>query len=172
MPALLSVVGRKGSGKSGVLETLISLLTQKGFRVGVIKHLARDDFEIDEPRKDTYRYRARGAETVVLAGRKRLAVFSNLRAEMTLEQILNFFQGFDLVLLEGYFLDEVPKLEVRKKELGEPLLTEKVKNRFAILSDGDTGNGLPHFSFGELEGLAHFIEENLLRQGWAAPHEA
>ena len=172
MSALLSIVGRKGSGKSEVLEALISLLSQRGFRIGVIKHLARDDFEIDEPGKDTYRYRTRGAETVILAGRKRLAVFSNPRAEMPLEQILNFFQDFDLVFLEGYFLDEVPKLEVHKKELGESLLTEKVKNRFAILSNRDAENGLPHFSFDEIEGLANFIEENLLKKGREATHEA
>ena len=164
MSALLSVVGKKGTGKSEILEKLIANLNQRGFRIGVIKHLARDDFEIDEPEKDTYRYRARGAETVILAGRKRLAVFSNLRAEVPLEQILNFFRDFDLVFLEGYFLDEVPKLEVHKKELGESLLTEKVKNRFAILSNGDAGNGLPHFSFDQLNSLAAFIEEKLLRK--------
>ena len=172
MSALLSIVGKKGSGKSEVLEKLTAHLNQRGFRMGVIKHLARDDFEIDEPGKDTYRYRTQGAETVVLAGRKLLAVFSNLRAEIPLEQILNFFQDFDLVFLEGYFLDEVPKLEVHKKELGESLLTEKVKNRFAILSNGNGGNGLPHFSFDEIEGLANFIEENLLKKGWEAAHEA
>ena len=164
MSVLLSVVGKKGSGKSEILEKLIAILSQRGFRIGVMKHLARDDFEIDEPGKDTYRYRARGAETVILAGRKRLAVFSNLRAEMTLEQILNFFQDFDLVFLEGYFLDEVPKLEVHKKESGELLLTEKVKNRFAILSNGDAGNGLPHFSFDQLNRLVAFIEEKLLKK--------
>ena len=171
MSALLSIVGRKGSGKSEVLEALISLLSQRGFRIGVIKHLARDDFEIDEPEKDTYHYRSRGAETVVLAGRKRLAVYSNLRAEMSLEQILNFFQDFELVFLEGYFLDEVPKLEIHRKELGESFLTEKAKNRFAILSNGPARKGLSHFSFDEIEGLANFIEENLLKKEWEVTHE-
>ena len=119
MTALLSVVGRKGSGKSEVLEQLISILKGRGYRIGVIKHLARDDVEIDEPGKDTFRYRARGAETVVLSGRKRLALFSNLDGEIPLEALLKFFPDFDLVFLEGYFLDEIPKIEVHKEDLGE-----------------------------------------------------
>ena len=164
MPALLSIVGRKGSGKSEVLETLISLLTQRRFRVGVIKHLARDDFEIDEPTKDTYHYRAQGAQTVVLAGRRRLALFSNLEAEVPLESILKFFSNFDLVFLEGYFHDEIPKIEVHKKALGDLLLTEKVENIFALCSDNPPNRPLRHFSFNQMERLAFLIEEELLKK--------
>ena len=164
MPALLSMVGRKGSGKSEVLEALISLLAGRGFRVGVIKHLAREDFEIDEPTKDTYRYRTRGAHTVVLAGRKRLALFSNLEAEVPLESLRAFFSDFDLVFLEGYFLEDIPKIEIHKKALGDLLLTEKVKNIFAVCSDGHPHRSLPHFSFDQIERLALFIEEELLKK--------
>ncbi len=155
MPALLSVVGRKGSGKSEVLESLVRLLTERGNRVGVIKHLARDDFEIDEPGKDTYRYRMGGAETVVLAGRKRLAMFSNLEEELPLENLVELFHGFDLVLLEGYLQDELPKIEVYKQEPGRPLLGEETKNVVSVCSDT---------SFEALGRLATLIEEKLLRK--------
>ena len=164
MSVLLSVVGKKGSGKSGVLEELISLLGRRGFRIGVIKHLARDDFEIDQPGKDTHRYRAYGAETVVLAGRKRFAMFSNLREEIPLERLSAFFEGFDLVFLDGYIDGGHPKLEVHRKELGDRLLSEKAENVFAVLSDEETGMGPPHFSFDPLNPLAAFIEEKLLRK--------
>ena len=171
MSALLSVVGKKGSGKSEILEKLIAYLNQRGFRIGVLKHLARDDFEIDEPGKDTYRYRSQGARTVVLSGRKRLAVFSNLSEEIPMEELLSFFRDFDLVFLEGYFQDEFPKIEVHRKDLGERLLTERVKNVLAVVSN-QTGEGGPaHFSFDEIEGLANFIEENLLRKEWEVTHE-
>lgn len=165
MPALLSIVGKKGSGKSEVLETLISLLTQQGFRVGVIKHLARDDVEIDEPAKDTFRYRAQGARTVILAGRRRLALFSNLEAEAPLENLLAFFSNFDLVFLEGYFHDEIPKIEVHKKVLGDLLLTERVENIFALCSDTPPNRNLRHFSFDQIERLVLLIEEELLKKG-------
>lgn len=109
---LISIIGKKGSGKSEVLEALISRLAGKGYRIGVLKRLAKDNVEIDEPGKNTYRYRAQGAGTVVLAGRKRMALFSNLSEEPALENLLAFFPGFDLVFLEGYSRDGILKIEV------------------------------------------------------------
>lgn len=164
MSVLLSVIGKRGSGKSEILERLIALLTQRGFRVGVIKHLAREDIEIDEPGKDTYRYRSQGAETVILSGRRRLALFSNLDKEMPLEGLLNFFRDFDLVFLEGYFQDEFPKIEVHRKELGERPLTKGVQNILAVVSNEVREDEPLHFSFGQLERLALFIEEKLIRK--------
>jgi len=167
MMPLLSVVGKKGSGKAEVLEALIACLSKKGFRIGVIKDLARDDIEIDEPGKDTYRYRTQGAETVILAGKKRLAIFSNLREETSLENLLKVFQGFDLVMLEGYFLDEIPKIEVHKRELGISPLAGRMKNIFAICSDRQTCFDIPHFYFSQMNELAALIEEGLLSSKFA-----
>ena len=144
-PALLSVVGRKGAGKSEVLEVLIGLLKEKGVRTGVMKHLAREDFEVDQPGKDTYRYRVQGAETVMVLGKKKRAIFSDLPLEQGWEENLKYFEGFDLVLLEGYFLKEIPMVEVYQKELGAPLLLE-TGNVFAVCSETPTGIPAPHFS--------------------------
>lgn len=146
MNTVLSVVGKKGSGKSEVIEKLIARLGARGFRIGVIKHLGCDDIEIDEPGKDTFRYRSQGAGTVVLSGRKRLALFSNLNKETPLDQLLNFFQDFDLVFLEGYFQEGFSGLEVQRKESGEWLLKIGAANVFR-----------------ELDPLALFIEEKLLK---------
>jgi len=128
IPLVLSLIGRKGSGKSQVVEALVRDLTQKGFRVGVIKHLARDDFEIDQPEKDTYRYRMGGALKVILSGRRRLALFANVEQETPLQELLSYFKGYyDLVLLEGYFLEEVPKIEIYQKGISD-LLSSGLKN--------------------------------------------
>lgn len=112
-PALISVIGKKGSGKSGVIERLISVLTRRGLRVGVVKRLRRDDIEIDEPGKDTFRYRSEGARRVVLAGRRRLALFANLEEELAPEKLLGYFEDFDLVIFEGYFQKELPSIEIQ-----------------------------------------------------------
>ena len=158
-PVLLSLAGRKGAGKSEVLEALIALLKEKGLRIGVMKHLAREDFEIDQPGKDTYRYRRQGAETVMLLGRKRRAIFSNLAFESDWEENLKYFEGFDLLFFEGYFLRTVPMVEVYKQEVGDPLLTE-MENVFAVCSDTPTGIPAPHFSRTQLEELAFLIQSN------------
>lgn len=164
MPALLSIVGRKGSGKSKVLTELISVLSRRKLRLGVLKHLARDDFEIDQPEKDTFRYRAEGAEKVVLAGRKRLALFANLQEEIPFEELLSFFEGFDLVFLEDYFREGVLKIEVHRKELGDLLLVHQLKDVLAICSDGVKRPEVPHFSTEAIPELALFIEESLIKR--------
>ncbi len=40
-PALLAVVGKKGSGKSQVIERLITDLKARGHRIGLVKHLSK-----------------------------------------------------------------------------------------------------------------------------------
>lgn len=160
-PVLLSIVGKKGSGKALFLENLISILKGSGFRLGVIKHLARDDIEIDEPGKDTFRYRMNGAETVMLAGSRRLALFSDLSEERPLQELLTYFSGYDVVFLEGYFSDALPKIEVYQPELGEPL-SRSLKNVFAIYSETQTDIAAPHFNAEQLSRLAAFLEEELI----------
>ncbi len=164
MPAIVSMVGKKGSGKASVIELLIAFLTLKGFKVGVLKNLTRDDVEIDEPGKDTYQYRIKGAQKVILAGKKRLAIFSNLTEEIPFDELLNLFIDFDLVFLEGYVQNEFPKIEVHRKELGDFLFTERVKNVFAICSDGEGRSNVPSFAFEQLEKLADLIENQFLKR--------
>ena len=164
MSAIISIVGKKGSGKSEALEVLITLLTSRGFQVGVLKHIAREDIEIDEPGTDTFRYRMSGAQKVVLAGKKRLAVFANLTEEMHFKEILFLFRHFDLIFLQGYLQNEFPKIEIHKQEFGDFLLTERVKNVVAACSDGPERFDVPSFSFEELHKLADLIENQFLKK--------
>ena len=156
-PPVLGIVGRKGAGKSEVLGALITFLKEKGLRIGVMKHLAREDFEIDQPGKDTYRYRVQGAETVMLLGKKRRAIFSDLSYESDWEDHLKQFNGFDLVFMEGYFMETIPLVEVYKNDLGKPLVTG-MGNVFAICSDLSTDIPAPHFSRDQFAQLASLIE--------------
>lgn len=165
MAAFVSIVGRKGSGKSKVIEGLIACLSQRGLRVGVLKRLAREDVEIDDPGTDTYRYRHGGARAVVLAGRRRLALFQNLEQEQSLAELSSFFGGFDLVLLEGYTPDEVPKIEVYRKAPGDLLLSDSLENMLAVCTDEPTDRAVPHFSLRSLDALAAFIETQVVRKG-------
>ncbi len=172
-PLLLSILGKKGSGRSEALTSLISILRKSGLRVGVIKHLARDDFEIDEPSKDTFQYRIQGAEKVILSGRRRLAVFANLEEETPLRDLVSQFQGYDLVFLEGYFLEELPKIEIHKVGTGS-VLAKGLQNVLAICSDQSDfphgQNGIPYFSLTQLPELANLIENQLLMSQWEGSH--
>ena len=50
----VAFVSKSGTGKTTLLERVISRLKDRGYRVGVIKHDAHR-FDIDRPGKDSYR---------------------------------------------------------------------------------------------------------------------
>lgn len=74
----IAFIGRKNSGKTTLVEALISELTARGISVSSIKHHSHDDFEIDIPGKDSYRHHAAGAVATAISSAKRFAVVENL----------------------------------------------------------------------------------------------
>ena len=73
-----------------------------GLRVGTVKHDAHS-FEIDHPGKDSWRHGQAGAEAYVIASPERLAFITRLDGELpTTEIVRRYFDGFDLVVAEGY----------------------------------------------------------------------
>ena len=56
----ISIVGRHNSGKTTLIERLISELVARNFDVGSVKHHHHNKFDIDHPGKDSYRHRAAG----------------------------------------------------------------------------------------------------------------
>ncbi|NNG47656.1 MAG: molybdopterin-guanine dinucleotide biosynthesis protein B, partial [Deltaproteobacteria bacterium] len=104
-------VGRKNSGKTTLMEKVIAGLTAAGHRVAAVKHDAHH-FEIDHPGKDSYRFKAAGADTTVISSPEMTAVVLRHREEMPLESILSrFVSGVDIVLAEGYKASPFPKIE-------------------------------------------------------------
>ncbi|MEO2032331.1 MAG: molybdopterin-guanine dinucleotide biosynthesis protein B, partial [Planctomycetaceae bacterium] len=63
MSKRIHIVGRKNSGKTGLIVELVSFLTDLGYCVGTIKH-THHDHELDTPGKDSYRHCAAGAKVV------------------------------------------------------------------------------------------------------------
>ncbi|OXY82369.1 molybdopterin-guanine dinucleotide biosynthesis protein B [Oceanimonas doudoroffii] len=136
--ALLGVAGFSGSGKTTLLRALIPLLRRRGLRLGVIKH-THHDVEQDTPGKDSYELRHAGATQTVLAGPRRSIVTlehdsphePDLRASLAL---LNT-QALDLVLVEGFRDQPLPKLEVHRPAHGRPLLCLHDTHMLAVATD-------------------------------------
>jgi molybdopterin molybdotransferase len=112
IPAL-AVVGAKNAGKTALIEHLLPELTRRGYRVGVIKHDPHG-FEIDREGTDTWRAATAGAAAVAIAGPGRVAVLLRPPGEPPLNDVRAHLGGVDLLLLEGYSQERVPKVEVRR----------------------------------------------------------
>ncbi len=101
-PALVAIVGKSDSGKTTLVEKVVPELVKLGLRVGTVKHDAHS-FEIDHPGKDSWRHGQAGAEAYCIASPARLAFIARLDEELELVEIVErFYEGFDIVVAEGY----------------------------------------------------------------------
>jgi len=161
-PAVISVVGKSGSGKTRLIERLLPALARRGVRTGTIKHDAHR-FEMDHPGKDTYRHFAAGAETVLIASAEKLALQKRLAGPMPLDEMVARYLGdVDLVLTEGYKSGDKPKIEVYRPEAGVGLLCGPGDNLVAVVTDAAVTVDCPVFGLDDVEAVAEFIGRKFL----------
>jgi molybdopterin-guanine dinucleotide biosynthesis adapter protein len=162
---LVSFVGRSNTGKTTVIERLIPILREKGFKVAVIKH-HHNDFEIDKPGKDTYRYKQAGAKVAILASPHKIAVVQDTGAEIPLKEIITrYIHEVDLLIVEGFKREELPKIEVfQQKTEGDTLVCAGDRNLVAVVTDESIVTSLPVFSRNDVSGVAQFILSRFIGQ--------
>ena len=159
---IFGVTGWKNSGKTGLMERLITEFTARGLTVSSIKH-AHHSFDIDHPGRDSYRHRDAGARQVLLASRNRWALMHELRDEdePSLGDLLKQLSPVDLVLIEGYKRDRHPKIEAHRKETGQPLIAPEDETIVAVASDTSVTIDRPVLELNDTTSIANFIAQNL-----------
>lgn len=110
----ISIVGRHNSGKTTLIEKLISELTDRGFDVGSVKHHSHVGFEIDQPGKDSYRHRHAGATETVIACPGQMARIKTTSGELECDDIVASMPGHDIVVVEGYRKSGLPTIEIMR----------------------------------------------------------
>ena len=159
---IFGVTGWKNSGKTGLMERLITEFTARGLTVSSIKH-AHHSFDIDHPGRDSYRPRDAGARQVLLASRNRWALMHELRNEdePSLGDLLKHLLPVDLVLIEGYKRDRHPKIEAHRKETGQPLIAPEDETIVAVASDTSVTIDRPVLDLNDTASIANFIAQHL-----------
>ena len=102
---IISIVGKSNSGKTTLIEKIIPLLKDRGYRVGTIKHDVHG-FEIDHEGKDTYRHFQAGTDTVLIASSKdkKLALIKKVNESLSLDELTEtFFPDIDIIITENSF---------------------------------------------------------------------
>ena len=150
--------GYSGSGKTTLIEQLIPLFTRRGIVVSLIKH-AHHTFDIDHPGKDSYRHRKAGCTEVLVTSSRRWALIHELAgtSEPSLKEHVRHLAPCDLVLVEGFKHEPMPKLEVYRTEVGEPLIHPHDEYIVAIASDRRLDAALPQFDLNKPEPIAEFV---------------
>ncbi|HBO85040.1 MAG: molybdopterin-guanine dinucleotide biosynthesis protein B [Deltaproteobacteria bacterium GWC2_42_11] len=162
---IISFVGKSGSGKTTLLENVIKHLSQKGCRIGVIKHDAHG-FEIDHKGKDSWRHKQAGAKVVILSSPQKVAVVRDVSNEMSVESLrFNYLNdGLDIVITEGYKQAKNPKIEVIRKGHSSKPVCKEDGYLIAYATDIKLKTPLPCLNINNPKAVANFIEKNFLKK--------
>ncbi|HEY3177952.1 MAG TPA: molybdopterin-guanine dinucleotide biosynthesis protein B [Casimicrobiaceae bacterium] len=157
---IFGFAGWSGSGKTTLIERLVPRLTARGLTVSLVKH-AHHSFDIDQPGKDSWRHRQAGCTEVLVTSAMRWALVHELRGqpELALGDAIARLSPCDLLLVEGFKTAAVPKLEVWRKHLGEPLLFPDDSRIRAIATDDPArfAGRLTAFGLDDIDAIATFI---------------
>ncbi|MBR2879772.1 MAG: cyclic pyranopterin monophosphate synthase MoaC [Oscillospiraceae bacterium] len=147
-----------GTGKTTVIEKLVSAFTAEGYAVAVIKHDGHD-FEIDREGKDSYRFTSAGAVVSLISSKNKTAVIESRKLD--LNQLVNRIHDVDIILVEGYKNASLPRIGIARKACGKGF-TDSLDKFITIMSDyDDIDTQIPHFHIDDIEGLKSFIMKNM-----------
>ena len=160
MTPVICIAGRSQTGKTTLIEKLIPVLKNRGYRIGTIKH-SHHIFEMDKTGKDSWRHKDAGAETVIIASPGKIAMVKSDH-DGTLDSLVDYFNDMDLVITEGYKGALKPKIEVIRADRHQQALLADDPNLVAVVTDVNLSVKVPVFGMEDIVQLADFIEKNYL----------
>lgn len=159
---VLGFAAFSGTGKTTLLLKTLPLLQARGYRIGMVKH-AHHTFEIDHAGKDSFALRKSGVEQIVIGSRHRWAFIQEREPgkEPKLAELLAELkqESLDLVLVEGFKREPIPKIELHRPSLGQALLFPDDPAIIAIAHDAPTviATSLPQLNINNPDAIVDFI---------------
>jgi molybdopterin-guanine dinucleotide biosynthesis protein B len=155
---IFGFAGWSGSGKTTLIEKLIPRFVKEGLRVSLVKH-AHHTFDVDQKGKDSYRHRHAGASEVLVTSSQRWVLMHELRGtpEPSFDEQLRHLSPCDLVIVEGFKFQPIPKLEVHRAVNESALLHPNDANIVAIATDAALETKLPRLDLNDDAAIAKFI---------------
>lgn len=162
MPPVLAFIGKSGCGKTTLIEKLIPALAEHGVRIGTIKH-HHGPIEMDTPGKDTWRHMQAGAQAVLLSSPTGIGFIRKTAEDSPVKTLVrSYFKNVDLVILEGYKQERLPKIEVFRSSVCDAPLEDPGDTIVAAVSDVRIRPECPWFKLDDTEQLALFILEQIV----------
>lgn len=165
---LLGFAAFSGTGKTTLLRQLIPILKEKSITVAVIKH-AHHRFDIDIPGKDSYEIRQAGANQVLVSSNRLMALMEvqldDIQEPLLAELIprLNC-TNIDIILVEGFKHETMPKIELHRPSLGKPLLYPNDNTIIAIASDDALTTDIEQLNLNNIDEIADYIQQFIIKR--------
>jgi molybdopterin-guanine dinucleotide biosynthesis protein B len=142
-PPVLAVIGTSGSGKTTIIEFIVKQLSERGLRVGTVKHVHHHGFTLDTEGKDTWRHSKAGARVVVCVSPGEIAKIQRRASppDDDLEKVLSSVRedDLDILVLEGFRSEisrneKIHKIVVAKDEESLRKVMEQVRGPVLAIS--------------------------------------
>ena len=158
---IIGIIGWKNSGKTYYVQEIIKKLRKKGYSVASIKH-AHHEFDVDQPKTDSFLHRKAGSQQVIISSSKRWVKITELEnsSEKNLTELLQQLSTTDIVIVEGFKNDNHPKIEIIK-EKSKNYLFNQISNVVALISDIEVDSNIRKFKKNEIELIVKFILNDL-----------
>ena len=153
-----------GTGKTTLLKRLIPMLRERGLCVGLVKH-AHHTFDLDTPGKDSYELRKAGASQVAVTSPNRWVLITEKdeSKDPSLQEMLEHLDHdqLDLILVEGFKYERIPKIELIRSALDCPLLYPTDPDVIAVATDQELAvpTALPLFDISDETAITEFVLE-------------
>ena len=158
---VLGLAGWSGSGKTTLAEKLIAALTDRGLDIASIKH-AHHGFDADTPGKDSHRHRSAGSRQVIVSSDIRSVLFTENRdlGAASLEDLLDRLAPADIVIIEGYKQEPIPKIEIFRPAIGKPALFPEDDRIIAVVTDDPSSlpiTSLPRLAPNDIDAVTTYV---------------
>lgn len=113
---IVAFSGPSNSGKTTAIVKVSSILQDSGFKVCIVKHDPKDKAVFDREGKDSFKFSQTGADVAVVSPNKTTLFKKNTS---TIEDMIELFQDFDYLLVEGLKTLDIPRISIFRNRLDD-----------------------------------------------------
>ncbi|MBM4054250.1 MAG: molybdopterin-guanine dinucleotide biosynthesis protein B [Planctomycetes bacterium] len=141
---IVSFVGKSNSGKTTLIVKVIKELKLRGYRVATIKH-THHNVDMDTKGKDSWKHSQAGADAVIIVSENKMGLFRTTSKRVSLKEMVEtYLRDFDIIILEGYKTEPIPKIEVFRTENSDQMVCGNDEHLIAVISDKNPMIDVPY----------------------------
>lgn len=158
---IVAFSGPSNSGKTTAIVKVASILNDNGFKVCIVKHDPKDKAVFDREGKDSFKFSQTGANVAVVSP-NRTTFFK--KETSSIDEIINLFQDFDYLLVEGLKTLDLPRISIFRNRLDESYFS--VTNAIACdetIDNSEIPDGIDILDLNNPEEMILWINKNAKR---------
>ena len=155
---IISICGRKNSGKTTFISNLVEILKGKGLKIGVIKHDGHD-FKLED-NTDTGKFYKAGTDIIGIFSDYKYMIYKN--EYIKIEKLLEYFHEMDLIIIEGLKDSDFDKFEIIRNENSSKIITKKKLKGIITDIEQMKEQFKNYFTIKDIEIFAEFLIDNYI----------